>query len=225
MNKAVLPQTILFDLDGTLIDTAPDFIRVVNRMRTDARLSELPKDLIRSQVSNGARSLTALAFGDEQNNPHFQQQLNELLNRYLSEVAVDSRLFPGLDSALKRIEQHGIPWGIVTNKPSRFTHPLLQGLQLDQRCAVAICPDDVTHRKPDPEPIYLACERLGVKAKQSVYVGDHARDIEAGRRAGCVTIAAGWGYLNEGEQVEHWLADFNHHRTEDFTDWLDGLLN
>jgi 2-phosphoglycolate phosphatase len=200
-------QAVLFDLDGTLIDTAPDFVRILNQLRSEHGLSTFAPSIIRQQVSNGARALVKLAFGGEDNNPSFTQQLDDLLSRYEQELAVDSMLFDGLDSALQLLEQHNIPWGIVTNKPSRYTNPLIKGLNLEQRCSVAICPDQVTHRKPHPEPILKACEILGANPKHTIYVGDHARDIESGKRAENFTIAAAWGYLNEGESAHDWQAD------------------
>jgi len=211
---------VLFDLDGTLIDTAPDFVRLVNQLRQEHQLPEFPYATVRQQVSNGARALVTLAFGDETSNPDFDQHLETLLQRYEQGLAEQSRLFAGLEPALTQLEQKGIPWGIVTNKPSRYTNPLLVGLQLDQRCAVAICPDQVTHRKPHPEPILTACEKIAADPVHTLYVGDHARDIEAGKRAGNYTVAAGWGYLNEGEQAEDWAADITLHTPSEFTNWL-----
>lgn len=211
---------VLFDLDGTLIDTAPDFVRIVNELRQEHQQTPFAYDTVRQQVSNGARALVTLAFGGEETNPRFAEHLETLLNRYEAGLAQDSGLFAGLDSALESLERAGIPWGIVTNKPSRYTNPLLVGLNLSERCAVAICPDQVTHRKPHPEPILTACERIGVDPKQTLYVGDHARDIEAGKRANNFTIAAGWGYLNENEQAEDWDAHLTIPTPQAFSDWL-----
>lgn len=213
-------QAVLFDLDGTLIDTAPDFVLILNAMRQQHQLPALEADLIRSQVSNGARALIALGFGNEQNNPDFQAQLTSLLDLYEQQLAVESALFDGLDTALSMLESNDIPWGIVTNKPSRFTNPLIQQLGFSTRCATAICPDHVTHRKPHPEPIFKACKEIDADPEQTVYVGDHARDIEAGRRAHNFTVAAGWGYLNPGERAEDWLADITCNTPSEFIHWL-----
>ena len=213
-------QAVLFDLDGTLIDTAPDFILTLNALRQHHHLPELEAEQIRSQVSNGARALIALGFGHEQDNPHFQSQLTELLDRYEQHLSVASRVFTGLDTALNLLESRRIPWGIVTNKPSRFTLPLIEQLNLSERCATAICPDHVTNRKPHPEPIFKACGEIGVDARHTLYVGDHARDIEAGRRAGNITVAAGWGYLNPGEQASDWQADVTCATPDEFNRWL-----
>ncbi|RLT92517.1 HAD family hydrolase [Ketobacter sp.] len=215
---------VLFDLDGTLIDTAPDFVRIVNQMRLEHQLAPFPPHTIRQQVSNGARALVTLAFGGEESNPDFTLHLDALLQRYEQELAVESHLFDGLDTALQALEARNIPWGIVTNKPSRYTDPLLVGLNLHQRCAVAICPDQVTHRKPHPEPILTACERIGADPSATLYVGDHARDIEAGKRANNYTVAAGWGYLNAGERAEDWCASITLPTPQTFCQWLSEQL-
>jgi len=198
---------VLFDLDGTLVDTAPDFVRVLNQLRADDQLPPLPYDAIRNQVSNGARALVKLGFALDETSDDFARRLEKLLALYEQGLAVESRLFDGLDTSLRWLEQRNIPWGVVTNKPSRYTLPLLRGLQLDQRCAVTICPDHVTHKKPHPEPLLTACDRLSVDPLQTLYVGDHIRDIEAGRAAGNITIAAAWGYLEQDTNINDWQAD------------------
>lgn len=217
-------EAVLFDLDGTLIDTAPDFVHVVNELRQQKSMEPLPFEAVRQQVSNGARALVALSFGSEETNSEFPQLLEALLNLYEQHLAVKSKLFEGLEQTLTLLEQRNIPWGIVTNKPSRFTNPLIAGLQLGDRCAVAVCPDQVTNRKPHPEPIFKACNMIGVKPEHTIYVGDHLRDIEAGNRANNTTVAVGWGYLNEGDKPEDWQADITVNTTEEFNDWLEKVL-
>lgn len=206
---------VLFDLDGTLVDTAPDFVRILNQLRSADNLPPLPFNTIRSQVSNGARALVKLGFDLPEDSDAFNERLNTLLKLYEKELAVESRLFNGLDAALQLLELHEIPWGVVTNKPSRYTIPLLKGLKLDQRCAVAVCPDHVENKKPHPEPLLTACEWISVAPNQTLYVGDHLRDIEAGRAAGNTTIAAAWGYLNPGENVSDWQADIILHTPQE----------
>ncbi|MEZ5505194.1 MAG: HAD-IA family hydrolase [Gammaproteobacteria bacterium] len=198
---------VLFDLDGTLVDTAPDFVRVLNQLRADDQLAPLPYDTIRNQVSNGARALVKLGFALEEASDDFARRLEKLLALYEQGLAVESKLFDGLDTSLRWLEQRNIPWGVVTNKPSRYTLPLLRGLQLDQRCAVTVCPDHVTHKKPHPEPLLTACDWLSVDPLKTLYVGDHIRDIEAGRAAGNITIAAAWGYLEQDTNIKDWQAD------------------
>lgn len=202
-------EAVLFDLDGTLVDTAPDFAAVLNAMLQKRGRSALPYDTIRRSVSQGARAVVALGFGELGiETPEFEAIRQEFLSGYREHLAVETRLFEGMEPMLAAIEASGRPWGIVTNKPSHFTLPLLEQLQLDRRCAVAICPDMVTRSKPDPEPMFKACAALGVAAARAVYVGDHLRDIQAGRNAGMPTIAAGWGYIPAGENPADWQADF-----------------
>lgn len=207
------PAAVLFDLDGTLIDTAPDFIAVLNRQLQAHGRKTLPPEKIRASVSQGSKAVVALGFADRVavDTPEFEALRQEFLQSYIKHIADESRLFPGMDALLTGLEARGTPWGIVTNKPSRYTTPLLRELKLDTRCKVAICPDMVTHTKPHPEPMLKAAGVLGVKPENCVYVGDHLRDIDAGRNAGMSTVAAAWGYVLEGESAADWRAD---HLTE-----------
>lgn len=198
---------VFFDLDGTLIDTAPDFIRVLNHLRREEGLAALPGRQIRDQVSNGARALITLGFGMDDGDPDHCRLLNRLLTLYAEGLAEESRLFDGLNEFLTTLEQARLPWGVVTNKPSLYTFPLLQQLRLLERCSAVVCPDHVVHKKPHPEPMLKACEQAGVDPTQSWYVGDHLRDIESGRAAGCKTIAAGWGYLSDNDNPSDWSPD------------------
>lgn len=202
-------QGVLFDLDGTLLDTAPDFIVVLNTMLTDRGRAPLPAEDIRAVVSNGARALVALAFGGQPGEPEFEALNLELRDRYSRHLAVHTHLFPGLDDVLHRLESAGIPWGIVTNKPSQYTLPILDALALRARCASVVCPDQVTNTKPHPEPMFKAAEEMGVPAARCIYVGDHERDIAAGRNAGMATVIAGWGYIGADEDPKSWHADFH----------------
>jgi len=201
------PSTVLFDLDGTLIDTAPDFIRCLNELRQQHGLSALPADRIRRSVSNGARAMVRVGFGLEPEHPDYLAKHTAFLDLYEAGVAVETRLFEGMDALLQSLEQRGIPWGIVTNKPVRFAAPLVQALGLAERCASLVCPDHVTDRKPHPEALFLACKQIGADPARAVYVGDHERDIEAGRNACMKTIAVRYGYIEEPETVDLWQAD------------------
>lgn len=201
------PSTVLFDLDGTLIDTAPDFIRCLNLLRVDHGMEPLPPETIRRSVSNGARAMVRVGFGLEPEHPDYLEKHTAFLDLYEEGVAVETRLFGGMDTILRNLESRDIPWGIVTNKPVRFAAPLVAALGLAKRCAVVICPDHVTHRKPHPEALQLACRHIGADPAKGIYVGDHERDIEAGRNAGMTTIAVRYGYIEEPETVDLWQAD------------------
>lgn len=201
-------QGILFDLDGTLVDTAPDFIVVLNAMRRDRGLDPLPDAKIRAVVSNGARALVTLGFALIPGDTGFDELNAELRERYAGHLAVYSILFPGMASLLNTIEAHGVPWGVVTNKPSIYTMPLLRALNLADRATSVVCADQVTHTKPHPEPMFRACAEMRIEPAQAVYVGDHDRDIAAGRNAGMATIVAAWGYLDAHENPADWRPDF-----------------
>ena len=209
MTKALssVPSTVLFDLDGTLIDTAPDFIRCLNELRQSHGLPPLPAPHIRRSVSNGARAMIRVGFGLEPDHPDYLEKHTAFLDLYEAGVAVETTLFEGMDDILKTLEARRIPWGIVTNKPVRFAAPLVEALGLASRCAVVICPDHVTHRKPHPEALLLACQEMGAEPGAAIYVGDHERDIEAGRNAGMTTIAVRYGYIEQPETVDLWQAD------------------
>ncbi len=218
--NTLAPAAVLFDLDGTLIDTAPDFHRVLNRLRQEQDLVDLDYTTVRNEVSNGALALIRAGFQIDDSDPGFANLHQRLLTLYEQSVAELSALFPGAEELLRWLEKQQIPWGIVTNKPLRFTQPLIQALGLEQRCAVLICPDDVRQRKPHPEALLLACSKLGVSPEQSIYVGDHCRDIEAGRRAGMHTVAATFGYIAPGEDPAHWQSNSYASSCAELLGWL-----
>ncbi len=209
-------QAILFDLDGTLIDTAPDFIRIIKQLCKKYNHTCPTEEAIREQVSAGAKAMVKLMFADElagvaDDDPQLLAYRQEFLDTYEADICVDSRLFERLEETLQIIEsKHQKPWGIVTNKPRYLTEILLKKLNLDKRCSVLVCPDDVKHTKPDPEPMFLACEKLAVNPSHCIYVGDHIRDIQAGKRAGMITILASYGYIPPEDQadLQAWGADF-----------------
>lgn len=200
-------KAVLFDLDGTLLDTAADFTRVLNSLLSEHGLPPQHYDAVRRRVSDGARAVVNLGFTLTPEDPAFDGLLTAFLDRYEQALSEQTSLFPGMDEQLQALEARHIAWGIVTNKPERFTVPLLRQIGLSERCATAICPDHVRERKPAAEPILLACSQLGIDASEAVYVGDHRRDIEAGRNAHMPTIACRYGYISEGEQPEDWNPD------------------
>ncbi|MDI9245160.1 HAD-IA family hydrolase [Marinobacter sp. CHS3-4] len=214
------PSAVLFDLDGTLIDTAPDFVRCLNELRLSHNLEALPDAFIRRSVSNGARAMIRIGFGLEQDQPGYTELHTAFLDLYEAGVAIETRLFPGMESILAALESRNIPWGIVTNKPNRFAAPLIDALGLADRCSTLICPDHVTHRKPHPEALLMACNEISALPELAIYVGDHERDIEAGRNAGMHTIAVRYGYIEEPETVDLWQAD----QVADTVDHLAKLL-
>ncbi|MDO8909097.1 MAG: HAD-IA family hydrolase [Pseudohongiella sp.] len=200
--------TVLFDLDGTLVDTAPDFQAVLNHLCAIHNVVPPSAQAIHSTVSSGARALITLSFNMGPENSRFPGLLQELLDSYERQIDnTMAKLYPDMDRLLQLLEQQSIPWGVVTNKPERFSKPLMAKLGLMSRCAVLICPDHVRYTKPHPEPLLLACTLTGGTAGQSIYVGDHPRDIEAGKAAGMKTIAAAYGYMPESPPVESWEAD------------------
>jgi phosphoglycolate phosphatase len=199
-------QALLFDLDGTLIDTAPTFVKVLNQLLQRYGKEKLNAEIIRTQVSHGARALITLAFGITEGDAHFETLRNELLDLYELQIVEGTKLFPSMEKVLIKLKENAIPWGIVTNKPSRFTFPLIEKLGLNESCAVIICPDDVENTKPDPEPLNLACFRLNVKPENCIYIGDHERDIQAGNAAGMFTVSALFGYIAEDDKPSTWNA-------------------
>jgi phosphoglycolate phosphatase len=202
-------RAVLFDLDGTLLDTAPDFVTAVNLLRAEHGREPLPYEPIRRTVSHGARALVRLAFGIEDEDPAFEPLRRRLLALYEAHLLVDTAPFPGIAELLHALAARGIRWGVVTNKPNYLAEPLLARARLEPPADVLVCPDHVQRTKPDPEPLRLACARLGCAVTEAVYVGDHARDIQAGRNAGMRTIAATYGYLEPDEAVAQWQADWH----------------
>jgi phosphoglycolate phosphatase len=217
-------ECVLFDLDGTLIDTAPDFVEVVARLCAENKRPAVSEGDIYQTVSDGARALTKLAFAIDEEHQDFARLNQRLLDIYEQQIATSrSRLYPGLEQLLGKLEASKIPWGIVTNKPLRYAEALLQVMQLDKRCASLICPDHVSERKPHPEPILLACQQLQADTERTVYIGDHIRDIQAAKNADVIAVAAAWGYLPADTLVEEWYADFILRQPEQFEALLQTL--
>ncbi|MFD1438699.1 HAD-IA family hydrolase [Acinetobacter sp. ANC 4282] len=203
-------KAVLFDLDGTLIDTAADFIRIIQDMCRDKQCEIVAADLIRTQVSEGARAMVKLVYPElEVEDPVFLAHRQRFLDLYGEDIAVDTDLFEGMYPLLEELERQDIPWGIVTNKPRWLSESLLKALNLTERCAVLVCPEDVSKTKPDPEPMYLAAKQIQIQPEDCIYVGDHPRDIDAGRNANMYTILAGYGYLplQHKDDLTAWQAD------------------
>ena len=203
-------KAVLFDLDGTLIDTAADFIRIIQDMCRDKQCDVVAADLIRTQVSEGARAMVKLVYPElDVEDPVFLAHRQRFLDVYGDDIAVETDLFEGMYPLLEALESQNIPWGIVTNKPRWLSEALLKALNLTERCAVLVCPEDVSKTKPDPEPMYLAAKRIQIQPENCIYVGDHPRDIDAGRHAHMYTILAAYGYLplQHKDDLTAWQAD------------------
>ena len=200
-------RAVLFDMDGTLLDTAPDFIAIAQAMLADRGFPAVADKLIRDEISGGARAMVSAAFAMSPTEPEFEALRLEFLERYQQGCAVHSRLFDGMEALLADIEKAGLTWGVVTNKPVRFAQPIMEQLGLAERSALLICPDHVTRSKPDPEPLTLACSMLKLDPASVLFVGDDLRDIESGRDAGTRTAAVRYGYIHPNDNPDHWGAD------------------
>lgn len=212
-------HAILFDLDGTLLDTAPDMIGALNRLRQEEGLEPLPFAALRSSVSHGAVRLVAVGFpaaqGDE-----FERLRLRFLKLYSENLVEGTRLFAGIEPVLDSFEADGLPWGVVTNKPGWLTDPLMERLDLTRRACCIVSGDTVNERKPHPLPLLHAAAVTGVSPDYCVYVGDAERDIVAGRAAGMQTVVAAYGYLSTDDRPESWNAHGIIARPEDVVDWL-----
>ncbi|WP_292936529.1 HAD-IA family hydrolase [Noviherbaspirillum sp.] len=199
------PRAILFDLDGTLADTAPDLAAAMNRVRAARGLTPTPFDLLRPVASAGARGLIGASFGIKPEDDGYNELRDAFLDTYEAFIAVESRLFEGIEALLTNLQECKLSWGIVTNKASRFTDRLVPRIGLHQASCV-ISGDTTAHSKPHPEPLLEAARRLDVTPQDCWYVGDDLRDMQAGRAAGMITIAAAWGYCGHVEPTA-WDAD------------------
>ena len=200
-------RAVLFDMDGTLLDSAPDFIAITQAMREAHGLPAIDPQRIADVVSGGARAMVAAAFDTPTESAEFEALRLEFLERYQQHCAVLTKPYEGIAELLVDIEKANLRWGVVTNKPLRFAEPIMQQLGLAARSAVLICPDHVKHTKPDPEPMRLACQQLGLQPGEILFVGDDLRDIESGRAAGTRTAAVSWGYIHPDDNPAHWGAD------------------
>lgn len=199
------PKALLFDLDGTLVDTAPDLARATNALRAHHGLEALPFEAIRAQVSNGGSALVTLALGLEAEHPEHATARAFLLDAYGKDVAAHSQVFAGLERLLELWALPPRAWGIVTNKPRAYAAPLIEALELTP--GALLCADDLPVKKPAPEPLWEAARQLGVAPEACWYIGDHVRDIQAAHAAGMAAIAVGYGYIGEDEDRHSWQAD------------------
>lgn len=202
------PAAVLFDLDGTLADTAPDLCAPANRMREAKGLAALPVADLGRFASSGARGILGRAFDIAPGHPEFEAMRHEFLRGYEAALCVETALFPEMQEVLASLERQRIPWGVVSNKTEVYVVPIIEMLGLGKRCACSIGGDTAARAKPHPDPLFLAAEQLGVDPANCVYVGDDERDIVAGKAAGMVTVAAAYGYCGTESSPHDWQADF-----------------
>jgi len=200
-------RAVLFDLDGTLADTAPDLTRALNQVRSGLGLAPMSMEMTRSYTSSGARGLLKVGFGLNPGDEAYEELKLQFLDFYAAEICVDTRLFEGMAELLDQFDRDRLPWGVVTNKAERFTFPLLRGLRLDQRAACVVGGDTTPRLKPHPEPLLHAAAALNLSPSDCLYVGDDLRDVQSARAAGMRVLAANYGYLGDGGAIESWQAD------------------
>jgi 2-phosphoglycolate phosphatase len=199
-------KAVLFDLDGTFADTAPDLAAALNYTRATRHFPPLPIELLRPQASHGSRGLLKVGFDIEPEHPDYDKLRDIFLDYYAKNICVQTQLFGDTAELVDTLEQRGIKWGIVTNKPRRFTLPLMQALGYAERAACLISGDTCTHSKPHPEPMLKACEIIGVSPAQCLYLGDDLRDMQAANAVGMRGIIANYGYVSADASVENWNA-------------------
>lgn len=214
-------RAVLFDLDGTLIDSAPDLAGAANTLRASHGLPPLPYEQLRPMVGAGARGMVGVAFGVAPGDERFEPLRDAFLAHYEQGLLDRTRVFEGVHALLAGLESAGLAWGIVTNKAQRFALPVAQGLGLSPRAGALVCGDTTPHAKPHPEPLWEAARRLGHAPQDCLYVGDDLRDIQAGRAAGMATIVAAWGYLGQGDSIDRWGADAIIDRPDALLNWLE----
>jgi len=217
-------RAVIFDLDGTLVDTADEFVPVVQSLRAEHGRAPMDPQRIRASVSNGARALVSLGLDLPEDAPEFEARRLRLLELYSEVLGTLAMPYPGIESLLNQLLERGIAWGISTNKPRAYTEPLLARLDIQPPPGSVVCPDDITHRKPHPETLYRNCRELDCAPHEAIYIGDHRRDIEAGRRAGMYTIAAAYGYIEPDDNATLWGADAEAHESEELARLILGQL-
>lgn len=215
-----LASAVLFDLDGTVIDSAPDLAGAANEMRRVRGLPDAAYDRLRAMVGSGARGLVGEAFGVSPGDDDFEALRDEFLARYEARMTLDTRVFEQVEHLLRELENLSVPWGIVTNKSIRLAAPISRALGLFDRAAVVIGGDSTPYSKPHPEPLLEAARRMQVDPSSCFYVGDDPRDVQAGLAAGMRTVAVKWGYLGDTLPIEAWGAHHIADNPKDLLQWL-----
>ena len=202
----MVTKAVLFDLDGTFADTAPDLAASLNHARASRNLPPLPLEVLRPQASHGSRGLLEVGFGIEPGHPDYETLRNIFLDHYERNICVHTRLFSDMAQLIGELEHRDIRWGIVTNKPHRYTLPLMKSLGYADRAACLISGDTCAHAKPHPEPMLKACQIIGVTPAQCLYLGDDLRDMRAANAAGMTGIIASYGYVSSDASIKNWNA-------------------
>lgn len=213
-------EAVLFDLDGTLVDSAPDLAGAVNDLRATHGLPAIAYEQLRPMAGAGARGMVGAAFGVRPGEPSFEDLRDAFLDRYAQRLLERTHVFDDMHPVLLAIERAGLRWGIVTNKAMRFTGPIVIGLELSTRIAALVAGDTTAHAKPHPAPLLEAARQIGLQPGNCAYVGDDHRDVIAGQAAGMATLAAAWGYLGQEQSVHDWGADHVLERPNDLLNWL-----
>jgi N-acetyl-D-muramate 6-phosphate phosphatase len=213
-------EAVLFDLDGTLIDSAPDLAGTANDLRAMHGMPDLAFEALRPMVGAGARGMVGAAFGVKPGDTRFESLRDAFLIRYAQRLLERTQVFDAMQPVLHALESAGVRWGIVTNKATRFTEPIVDGLALRTRASALVCGDTTAHSKPHPAPLLEAARQLGLHPPRCAYVGDDLRDVVAGRAAGMVTLVASWGYLGDGPPLHEWGADAILGTPADLLNWL-----
>lgn len=213
-------EAVLFDLDGTLADTAPDMARTVNVMRERRGLAPVASEKVRPHVSKGARGMICSAFEMTVEHPEYPAMRDEFLDIYAGNLCIGTCLFPGMAELLEALESGGMRWGVVTNKFERFAQSVLEGLGLGARVGVVVGGDTLARSKPFPDPLLHAAAVLGAQPERTLYVGDDPRDVQAARAAGMPVLVAGYGYLGDSPQPDRWGADAVVQTVEEIGSWI-----
>ncbi len=214
-------RCVLFDLDGTLLDTAPDMADALNALRAELGKAALPFANLRPFVSMGSRGMLGAGLDVHPEDADYERLRDRFLEIYSQGLCGETRLFPGMDDVLAAIELRGMRWGVVTNKPGWLSEPLLAWLGLDRRACCIVSGDSAERPKPHPDPLFLACRLSGVQPDECIYVGDGDRDITAGQRAGMRTLAAAYGYIPTGDAATAWGADYVLEQPAELLEWLN----
>lgn len=214
-------RAVLFDLDGTLLDTIPDLVYALNQVRAENGLPELPVSDIRPIATLGSKAMVKIAFGIDTDHPEFNAYREHFLNLYEKHLADSTRFFPQIENVLDHLENNNIPWGIVTNKLTRHALPLLKAMQIAHRAACVICGDSLATFKPDPGPILHACRLINQDPGHCIYVGDAETDVTASKAAGTKSLVALYGYIHANEDPYAWKADGYIQEPLELIEWIE----